>query len=505
MAAVFLQFIIGAFMTIYNDEQLSDYLIVNDYIENIYINDKDFTHDSTVLEDTFRNYGNLSIKTEIFNNIENTKFQVVFPDNFRAIYKTYIPSDVFDNTEQIGFGYNQKNRKREWTYSYNDIKNTLFSNTGYNADYEGSDFSQVTVPFPRNTIIVKKHIIVPKSFIDEIAINLSETEFIQGLSTYSESKKNLKSDKRLLYGLIWAVAKNNYMEVGAIIDLIKTSSAPTIHFIHEYRIDATSLYYPAQFKGLYFEPANIVISNDIHTALDHPFSTRDLLAQRRKTLINNFKGFHFSIDIVDNSGEYDTRFLPFGKEINANNEESVKVIEIYPVKDNLRKDGVYVHTVKNVGGRVKSEDHYYTMQEAQAIFNLYTTAEAAKTHGNVSASLDLELEKLKHEGRKKDEEIALLKKNYSQLEHQLNKERILREEEFNKRKLEREDNYEEKSHRRKDKSEKRKDQYEDKSTKRKDAYEEKSHKRKDNSEIVKYLPSLIVGVVGIAIALFKFK
>jgi hypothetical protein len=493
-------------MAIHSDEQLSDYLIINNYTENIYINDSKVTKDYTKDEDSFKNYHNLVIKTEIFNNLENSKFQVVFPDNFRAIYKKYIHSDVFNNEENIGFEYTSKTRKKDWIYSYKEIKNTLFSNTGCNRDYENTDYSQVTVPFPRNTIVVRKHIIVPKSFIDEIAINLSESEFIQGLSKYSESKKNTQSDKSLLYGIIWALAKNNDLEVGAIIDLIRTNAySPTAaHFIHEYRIDEPSLYYSGQFKGLYFEPANIIISKDIHTALDHPFSTRDLLAQRRKALVNNFKGFHFSIDIVDNSGEYDTRFLPFGKDTDSKGEESVKVIEIYPVKDSLRKDGVYVHTVKNVGGRVKSEDSYYTMVEAQAIFNLYTNMEAAKTHGNISASLDIELEKLKREGRRKDEEITLLKKNYSELEHQLDKEKILREEEFNKRKLEREDKYEDKSHKRKDNSEKRKDKYEDKSTKRKDDYEDRSHKRKDNSEIVKYLPSLLVGVMGIAIALFKF-
>jgi hypothetical protein len=467
---------------------ISDYLILNNYIENIYINDLSITNDSTVEDQTYRIYGNLNIRTEVFNNFRDLKFQVVFPDNFRAIYSPYFPDDFLLNKKQNGFSYIPKSRKKDWVYSFKGIKNTLFSNTGLNKDFDGSDFNMVSDPFPRNTIIVRKHIIVPKSFIDDIAINLSEQEFIQAISKYSESKKNVDSDKHLLYSLIWAVAQNNDMEVGSIIDLIRTNSylAPSLHFIHEYRIDEPSLYYSGQFNGLYFEPANIVISKDIHNAIDHPFSTRDLLAQRRKTLINNFKGFHFSIDIVDNSGLNETRFLPFGKDTDSKGVERVKVTEIYPVKDPLRKDGVYIYTVKNIGGRVKAEDQFYSMEEAQAIFNLYTTKEAAQTHGNISASLDIELENLKREGRKKDEEIALLKKNTSELEHKLSKEKALREEELSKRKAERDDTFE------------------DRSVRRKDAYEERSHERKDNSEIVKYLPSLIVGVIGIAIALFKF-
>jgi hypothetical protein len=292
-----------------------------------------------------------------------------------------------------------------------------------------------------------------------------------------------------MYGIIWSLAQNDYQALGDLWSLIHVGNKAALHITHEFRIDCEILEAPKGCDGFYFEPANLIISKEINKVLIHPYSERQTLIERHRKLVNNFYGFHFSIEIVDNEHHIQKRFMPLGKIIRDSEEEEINVIEITPFADPVRDSGVYVTTVNSRYQRGEPIRKRYTFEQAQALFNLYSTKEEAKTHGNISANIQKEIEKLKNDNFLRKEELERtrieLKAKETEIEklkQQIEEEKIKREEEYEKRSIQRKDEQEQ----------------------RKDYYEQRSYERKDNSELVKYMPTILVGVIGIIIAVFKF-
>jgi hypothetical protein len=274
----------------------------------------------------------------------------------------------------------------------------------------------------------------------------------------------------------------------------------------QYGITKEDLY--RKGNALYVSNLDLVVTllKGEHTPL-HPFSEsgiRNRLIEQTEE-VNEVGGFGYRIDIVDNEEQFGARY------ININNE----VFKIHPQVDRTRRNGVYRISSGPVTGDVPFTppvSAYYSFEEAEEKLGLYKTHNEAKTLGDVMAARKKELD-----------EYAL---DIREEEQRLKQEKLRREEEFEqfKRKLERERLQEEEDRKLREQWFKREEQamlerqthlkaeiaeLEHSRTLasmgRKDYYEERSYARKDSSELVKFVPMLIGGLIAIAAAIYKQK
>mgnify|MGYP001024817864 CR=1 FL=1 len=261
-------------------------------------------------------------------------------------------------------------------------------------------------------------------------------------------------------------------------------------------------------NALYISNLDLVVTllQGSNTPL-HPFSesgVRNRLIEQTEE-INEVGGFGYRIDIVDNEQQFGPRF------VNINNE----VFKVHPQVDITRRNGVYRISSGPVEGDAPFTapiSRFYTFEEAEEKLGLYKSHNEAKTLGDVLASRKKELD-----------EYAL---DIREEEHRLKQEKMNREEDFEqfKRKLEKERLQEEEERKLREQRWKREEQIMlERQTRlkdeiaelehtrtvtslgRKDYYEERSYERKDSSEIVKFIPLVVGGLIAVAAAIYKQK
>lgn len=264
-------------------------------------------------------------------------------------------------------------------------------------------------------------------------------------------------------------------------------------------------------KGsVYIPNRDLVISrSSLLDAVSHPFATNTILIDKYKALVDNSKGASFYIEIVDNEAQISDRFFYIDKTL----------FEIKPIKDPSRSSGVYFCSVTaDIIGNPQINKVIYSIEEAQDRLGLYKTREEALSSGNTEASRketiqrlthEISLNNLKHtaeqnELKTKSEE---LKAEYTNLEIE-NKKYILALEtklrgieQVNK---EAEYEYKQKNILLANKLEKEKAKREKRKLDTSDYYEHRSHVRKDSSEMVKIIPSMVMGVIAIMALAAKF-
>lgn len=236
--------------------------------------------------------------------------------------------------------------------------------------------------------------------------------------------------------------------------------------------------------AIYFHEVDLVVSLlGFDNTPPHPFSEEG----RRLNIINTStdnteKDFFYSIKIVDNGEKYGPRY------ININNQ----VFKIDTVKDNSKKDGVYITRTKEFNSTLSDSNqkehlHYSIDSEELSIFK---SAEEARVYGDINTNRKRELAELEHQLNLQKAELQAIKSKNEMDMIERNKEKLILEMEkdtLKQRLEEQRQDYEQRLKYERDRQ--------------KDYFDERSYRRKDYSEMVKFIPAIIVGVGAIFIAL----
>ncbi len=239
--------------------------------------------------------------------------------------------------------------------------------------------------------------------------------------------------------------------------------------------------------SVYCKPKDIVISlGNIYNAPPHPYaedSIHDYLLDEK--ISNQDLGSPaFRIEIVDNNNQISSRFIfAFGE-----------LHEIKPKLDINRESGVYLtlmeaNSIFDRGYSVVQKK--YTFEEAKEKLGLYKTREEASAAGDIQLIRKEELTRLAHANEVLKQETIEIKAN-------IEKETAERDRQFNKEKAE----LEEKIIKLKAEKEEIEHFREQERNARKDDYERKSHERKDYSELIKFLPFVVI-TIGALVAAFN--
>lgn len=236
----------------------------------------------------------------------------------------------------------------------------------------------------------------------------------------------------------------------------------------------------------YCKPADIIVSlQNIYNAPAHPFSEDSI----HDHFIPEGAGNQtigspvFKIEMVDNNNQVGNRFVfAFGG-----------LQEIRPKTDLNRDSGVYLTmmepNVLNDKGFTFVQKKY-SYEEAKEKLGLYKSREEAASAGDYHLTRKEELARLEHANN-------LLKQESIELKAKLDKEAALRDKELK--------DQEAKSQERINKLQAEKDEIEHfremERNQRKEEYDKKSTERKDTSEIIKFLP-FVVMTIGALIAAF---
>jgi hypothetical protein len=237
---------------------------------------------------------------------------------------------------------------------------------------------------------------------------------------------------------------------------------------------------------IYHHELDCVISIlPIEYAPQHPFSNS---AKEANSIQSNLvhqdnKCFGYSVELIDSAKRYGDRYLNIGN----------KVYRVTTKTDGSRKDGIYVVSNNPVTGKFDVTDvkvNYFTFEEAQEKVGLFKTHEEALNLGDVSlakkmemAALEQTLLAMKHETQiaKQSHELEIIEKNkeLKRLEMEASrhaqvmlemKERVDIVSALERQRI-------------------------------KDHFEDTSHSRKEQTEIIKWIPAMIIGAGAICTAI----
>lgn len=242
--------------------------------------------------------------------------------------------------------------------------------------------------------------------------------------------------------------------------------------------------------ALYDQASDFVLTwNNSHLTTMHPESMDRRMHGDHEEYVKS-RPVGFLIEIVDNESTIRERFTY------ACN----SVIRIPAIKDPTRSSGIYASTIKDVGQSVSMTDTtVYTLTEAESKFGLYATTEEARTNGNPEMIAKHMIEKTRVELMESKNRASLLEAENRQIEAGYKTKMIILEAEQKEKFLQFENENKVKTAeilRLKEEVEKRKlvrDEY----------YEARSSERKDSSELVKFIPAVLMGFIGAAIIFRK--
>ena len=208
-----------------------------------------------------------------------------------------------------------------------------------------------------------------------------------------------------------------------------------------------------------------------HATINHPY-TDSFIRKRLLTDdvdINSMKRLAFTMFIVSNNGDVDSKYINIAGQ----------VYRIPVIQDIRFRDGVYVcHDRPGTAQGAPPEGKRLTLDEAKEQYRIFDTYDQAKVEGDPDTANKkrleeqklknqeqaAELERLKQERQQKEEELA-------QMKQRMEEEKAKREEEMARQKQER---------------------------------EERSLRRRETSELVRYTPAIVTGIIGIVTLVLKW-
>lgn len=271
---------------------------------------------------------------------------------------------------------------------------------------------------------------------------------------------------------------------------------------------------------VYSREADVVVTFDkISLALPHPNSSEGLqqFQVAGNKAFNNQAGIF--VHVIDNDNIARCRYYHAGKHL----------ITVPSDEDDTRASGVYctVSSMKS-DGLVDMDTHFLSFKEAEEVIGLYRSKEEAISHGNPEFAIKAEeqrnkaeearskaeerrlareLEEAKHEHTletlRRTEELdrvkhalEIYKAENQQLKESIDIRETVRTDAYDYRKDHRKDQFEEESYDRKRREYRTKEYYDEYDYRRRDYYEGRSYDRKDTSELIKFIPAVILGALG---------
>ena len=291
--------------------------------------------------------------------------------------------------------------------------------------------------------------------------------------------------------------------------------------------------------SLYYKNKDVVISTlPLLDAPSHPYSD-GVISTKDFEGFNDEHNVNIRFEIIDSNETLSNRYICIAKQ----------VYKILPKKDGQRRDGIYVTTTErdiSTASKRKLVQTRYDFEGCEKTLGIYKTSEEAFSSGDNGLARKEELAKQEHEYKlelqkgsvrkleleqillERTNELALLR---STSEHEIREYTSRLERESHERAIEQSEQKAElarykheseiKEHKAKmDEIDRQRSlqreidritlenkhleaQMEREKSFMKDFYETKSYARKDNSEITKYLPSLIVATGAIFMAFMK--
>lgn len=261
----------------------------------------------------------------------------------------------------------------------------------------------------------------------------------------------------------------------------------------------------------YFSDIDAVVSiNSLESMPFHPYSSSNEVNNFLTADINNdFDATTISIKVIDRSGKYDKFYINLGGQVHI-----VPVLKMPELEE-----GVYIFRSKLTTGEIPSipgalktsiSDHCPSEGTIQPF--LYHNYQDAAIKGDPFTYKETEQNEIMAELKNKELE---LKNRKIELERELTENKAKLEAEAESLKKERL-NFEQKITKEKYELDKRMDEFKArqqeiehhqkvKSLMIKDDYEEKSYKRKDSSDVLKYIPTMLTGILGLAALAGKLK
>ena len=265
---------------------------------------------------------------------------------------------------------------------------------------------------------------------------------------------------------------------------IQYNAYGNISLIVDYSLDIEKL---RKLGGtIYFHELDIVISIDgISDCLPHPFSEEGRKLQLLCANKEDNEQFVYNVKLIDNLGKYGPRDISIGG----------KVYKVETSKDGSKRDGVYITTNKAVStDTVENTDDkevtFYPIDSED--IELFKTYEEALTLGDSVTSRKKKVADLELIALEQKRELQDVKHQNELLIIEKNKEKVVIEEERERHKYILEQLRRENEER-----------LESERARQKDYYDNRSYQRKEQSEIIKWIPSLITGAAVIIGAIFK--
>ena len=279
--------------------------------------------------------------------------------------------------------------------------------------------------------------------------------------------------------------------------------------------------------GIYYSSSDIIISPlSLLECPAHPYNPKAIQSKEFRNIIDDEKSIGFNFELIDNSEKYGIRYISIAKQIYV----------LTPKKDLVRNDGIYVTTLeKNLAvktGKIPIQKRY-DVEGSEETLGVFKTREECVAGGDVKTLRKEELTRLEHdfsiEKINLERENQELKTKNNKLD-QDHKRELLRIEQENKERLaeltkleqDRKEEYSKIKHEIDLKEIKQKQDAADIERKyqmeaaelnfknklleadldrnranTKDYYEGRSYDRKNTSEILKWLPTIITGILGI--------
>lgn len=227
-------------------------------------------------------------------------------------------------------------------------------------------------------------------------------------------------------------------------------------------------------------------------APDHPYSEegRKALMVASAPVELSESSFGYSVEVVDNTGTYGPRYVNIAGQ----------VYQVKPRRDPTRRDGIYIASPKPSLGDYQSDElvvehHSFDSQDLEDL-GIFKTFEEADTLGDLSLARKRELAELDQDNLRMKRELERQRQDSERIKH----ENDLEKSKSDKKIKDLETEAAEAAARHKKREQDLEHELAMARMRAKDYYEGRAQRRKDESEALKILPSIIIGIGAILMA-----
>lgn len=240
--------------------------------------------------------------------------------------------------------------------------------------------------------------------------------------------------------------------------------------------------------------------------IQHPMvDVENVVLSKDIAVKQNICGLHF--EIIDNDKQVHTKFIYSAKE----------VVRIPTNKDASKASGVYYSKIIPEEGKLREEVVYTTFEDAETILGIYDTWEECNNNCNpeklaeklikdakyiVNTTAIKKAEAQLEEVRQKIEDQERLRKQNEEIQKAADERRRIDDDRIRKLNEEAEAKRQ-REEERLSKQREEQDQRERDRQKREDEFYERSYKRKEKGDILKFLPSFILGLLTLGTLVFR--